>query len=186
MSVGDPLCSTEHGAISQSCIQLVCDLHMSKSARWYDVITNEVINRLNKLPKIMEKADGANTTTCLGKPLFLRHKSFYYFAKSCLDLDLSSENKKALMYEVWPVLSVISGIDDGLRVGGRCRAITSSRSGVLLGMTHDNKVRVQWDDASEVSKTCDCCSCFETDHRRLISSTGHGYKLHSLFIRTYR
>ena len=72
------------------------------------------------------------------------------------DLDLSPANKKMLMYDVWPVLSVISSVDDGFRVGGRCRVSSSSRNGVMLGVTHDNKMRVQWDDASEVR----CEDCF--------------------------
>jgi len=66
LSVGDPVCATEHATISQACVQLVCDLYTSKNARWYDVITGDVITRLNKLPGILEKANISNTTSCSG------------------------------------------------------------------------------------------------------------------------
>ena len=78
------------------------------------------------------------------------YESFTNFNFMLSDLDLSPKNKKLLMYEVWPVLCVVSSVDDGFRVGGRCKVSSSSKSGVLLGMTHDNKMRVQWDDAAEV------------------------------------
>ena len=59
LAVGDPICSTEHGTIAQACIQLLSDLHVSKSIKWYDVITDEVILALNQLPGILRTHNGS-------------------------------------------------------------------------------------------------------------------------------
>ena len=52
--------------MSQACVQLVRDLYSSKGALWYDVITSDVIKRLNKLPSILERSSVSNKTSCSG------------------------------------------------------------------------------------------------------------------------
>ncbi|XP_076815895.1 putative E3 ubiquitin-protein ligase HERC1 isoform X3 [Clavelina lepadiformis] len=135
LAVGDPICSTEHGTIAQACIQLLSDLHVSKSIKWYDVITDEVILALNQLPGILRTHNGSEKDESPNEDLTV--------------YNLDPECRGRLLWDVWPALALISGVDGGLRNGGRCRVINTSRSGILLGMTHDGKLRVQWDDATE-------------------------------------
>ncbi|CAH1255597.1 HERC1 [Branchiostoma lanceolatum] len=54
-----------------------------------------------------------------------------------------------LCREVWPALVVIGGVDQGLRLGGRCVHKQSSRQATLLGMVKEGSAsaKVQWDDA---------------------------------------
>ncbi len=51
--------------------------------------------------------------------------------------------------QVWPALAVIGGVDEGLRIGGRCVHAQSGRRGVLLGVLKPNAAvaKVQWDDS---------------------------------------
>nr|CAB3252556.1 probable E3 ubiquitin-protein ligase HERC1 [Phallusia mammillata] len=139
LSTGDPVCAPVHSALSQAAVQLVRELHVCADARWHDVITDVMATRLSELPKILSrKSEGSEDG-----------KSADVFK------DLDSEGKRDLMWRVYPTLAVISGVDDGLRLGGRCKVLRSSRTGVLLGMTHDSKLRVQWDDATDTPQS-DC------------------------------
>lgn len=58
---------------------------------------------------------------------------------------------EALCKEVWPILVFIGGVDDGLRVGGRCIQTNTQREGVVLGVPKNasNNVRVQWTDTDK-------------------------------------
>ncbi|XP_077870271.1 putative E3 ubiquitin-protein ligase HERC1 [Saccoglossus kowalevskii] len=55
----------------------------------------------------------------------------------------------SLCQYVWPALSVIGGVDRGLRVGGRCVHRQTSREATLLGVLKEGGTsgKVQWEDA---------------------------------------
>lgn len=59
-----------------------------------------------------------------------------------------SNSNLFLLLQVWPALAVLGGIDEGLRVGGRCIHTQTGRKGVLLGVLKPNAAmaKVQWDD----------------------------------------
>jgi len=67
------------------------------------------------------------------------------------DLEESKEAREILTWKTFPALALLASVDTGLRLGSRCKLVRSSRTGVVLGMTHDHKLRVQWDDPSDVS-----------------------------------
>jgi len=52
------------------------------------------------------------------------------------------------MFQIWPSLAVLGGIDRGLRVGGRCIHEGTSKLGTILGVTSQgaSTVKVQWDN----------------------------------------
>ena len=56
-----------------------------------------------------------------------------------------------LLWNVWPSLALLSGVDHGLKMGAKCQLKQTAKVGVLLGATGDGKLRVQWDDMSDVS-----------------------------------
>ena len=52
------------------------------------------------------------------------------------------------MFQVWPCLAVMGGLDRGLRVGGRCVHRNTGRMGIVLGLVRPSAAlaKVQWDD----------------------------------------
>jgi len=53
-----------------------------------------------------------------------------------------------VLSQVWPVLAVMGGVDEGLRVGGRCVHVPTAKQGTILGVTSHGAttVKVQWDN----------------------------------------
>lgn len=60
----------------------------------------------------------------------------------------SYEDVERLCREVWPVLALMGGVDQGLRVGGRCSHKITGKRGILLGSLRiaTPTVKVQWED----------------------------------------
>lgn len=61
-----------------------------------------------------------------------------------------SENKlAALCTDVWPVLALIGGVDNGLRAGGLCLHKPSGRRAILLGVLKEGSslAKLQWEEA---------------------------------------
>lgn len=52
---------------------------------------------------------------------------------------------------MWPILALFGGVDDGLRVGGRCIQKSSQRTAIVLGVPRagSSNVRLQWLDADK-------------------------------------
>lgn len=50
--------------------------------------------------------------------------------------------------QIWPCLSILGGLDSGLRVGGKCLHQGTSKKGTILGVTSSGAttVKVQWDN----------------------------------------
>ena len=49
---------------------------------------------------------------------------------------------------VWPALAMVGGVDNGLRMGGRCIHKQTSREATMLGVLKEggSSAKVQWDD----------------------------------------
>ena len=49
---------------------------------------------------------------------------------------------------------MIGGLDPGLRVGGRCVHVSTSKRGYIMGMSIEGAttVKVQWDDGDSTSR----------------------------------
>lgn len=62
-----------------------------------------------------------------------------------------SENTKK---DLWPVMALLAGLDDGLRVGGPCTVSPTHANAHVLGVikNHPNAVKVQYDEG-EVNLT---------------------------------
>lgn len=61
-----------------------------------------------------------------------------------------SETKLAVLCtEVWPVLALIGGVDNGLRAGGLCLHKPSGRRAILLGVLKEGSslAKLQWEEA---------------------------------------
>lgn len=58
------------------------------------------------------------------------------------------ESVFVFMFQVWPCLAVMGGLDRGLRVGGRCVHRNTGRMGIVLGLVRPSAAlaKVQWDD----------------------------------------
>nr|XP_026694983.1 probable E3 ubiquitin-protein ligase HERC1 isoform X2 [Ciona intestinalis] len=139
LSVGDPICSTMHGTISETCIQLLTQLHSRRESQWSMAITDAVIGRFNELPEIL-KDDW----------LFSSNK------QDTPDEDLKDWQRSRMLWRVWPALTLLSGVDGGLRMGERCKVINSMKHGILLGFNNNNtKLKVAWEDGSQVMSS-DC------------------------------
>ncbi len=133
------MCAAEHSTVSQACVRLVRDLHALPDSHWYDTVTHILVSRLNRLPAVVNqiKSDDANG----------------------IDGDEKTTGDETgrwqLLWHIWPAFAVISGVDEGLRMGSKCKMRNTAKCGVLLGVTHDGKLRVQWDDVTEATKS-DC------------------------------
>ena len=130
MKVGDPICATDHSTISQASIQLLRDLHSSTDSIWNLTITSAIVERLNQLPQVMSKIAASEDNVVE---------------------DQDNSGRYQLLTDIWPALAVISGVDEGIRMGSKCRMKDSAKTGVLLGVTQDSKMRMQWDEISDVS-----------------------------------
>lgn len=130
MKVGDPICATDHSTISQASIQLLRDLHSSTDSIWNLTITSAIVERLNQLPQVMSKIAASEDNVVE---------------------DQDNSGRYQLLTDIWPALAVISGVDEGIRMGSKCRMKDSAKTGVLLGVTQDSKMRMQWDEMSDVS-----------------------------------
>lgn len=62
---------------------------------------------------------------------------------------LSDAKLAALCTEVWPVLALIGGVDNGLRAGGLCLHKPSGRRAILLGVLKEGSslAKLQWEEA---------------------------------------
>lgn len=62
---------------------------------------------------------------------------------------LSDAKLAALCTEVWPVLALIGGVDNGLRAGGLCLHRPSGRRAILLGVLKEGSslAKLQWEEA---------------------------------------
>lgn len=62
---------------------------------------------------------------------------------------LSEAKLAALCTEVWPVLALIGGVDNGLRAGGLCLHKSSGRRAILLGVLKEGSslAKLQWEEA---------------------------------------
>lgn len=69
--------------------------------------------------------------------LFLRRRS------------LSDAKLAALCNDVWPVLALIGGVDNGIRAGGLCLHKPSGRRAILLGVLKEGSTmaKLQWEEA---------------------------------------
>lgn len=62
---------------------------------------------------------------------------------------LSDAKLAALCNDVWPVLALIGGVDNGLRAGGLCLHKPSGRRAILLGVLKEGSAmaKLQWEEA---------------------------------------
>ena len=55
-----------------------------------------------------------------------------------------------LFIKIWPCLAVMGGVDQGLRIGGRCIHKASGKKGIILGLPREASItaKVQWDEVN--------------------------------------
>lgn len=82
--------------------------------------------------------------------------------------------------QVWPVLVLIGGLDEGLRVGGGCSHISTQREGIVLGVTKlgSSNVRVQWTDSDKSVRFV----LFHSNYQNLCPDFSNGVSLYNKWI----
>lgn len=65
-----------------------------------------------------------------------------------IQIFLKTMNGMLFSFQVWPALALMSGVDRGVRVGGRCVYRPLGRNCVVLGTLKPGlaSVKVQWED----------------------------------------
>ncbi|KAL1459278.1 hypothetical protein WDU94_011280, partial [Cyamophila willieti] len=121
---GEPHCAPVPFLMVESYISLLRQLH--RSDRWKSLINQNLLDRLARLKQALALNEGAAT----------------HLEEGQLDV---------LCREVWPALAVIGGVDEGLRMGGKCVDKPSGRGGTLLGTLKEGiaKVKVEFIDPGE-------------------------------------
>lgn len=77
---------------------------------------------------------------------------------------LSEAKLAALCTEVWPVLALIGGVDNGLRAGGLCLHKPSGRRAILLGVLKEGSTlaKLQWEETDLSVRYYNKCICMLT------------------------
>uniref|UniRef100_UPI0037E82BA5 probable E3 ubiquitin-protein ligase HERC1 n=1 Tax=Semicossyphus pulcher TaxID=241346 RepID=UPI0037E82BA5 len=169
---GEPLCSPRTTVLLESTVQLLRRLHQCD--QWASHINQYIHAHLELIGPLLKEEDSGSFGPGLSPSQFDKE------GNDRVDVDDSeepsahrrslSDNKlAALCSEVWPVLALIGGVDNGLRAGGLCIHKSSGRRAILLGVLKEGSTlaKLQWEEADlSVSDTpiislepCDVSCC---------------------------
>ncbi|XP_053195611.1 probable E3 ubiquitin-protein ligase HERC1 [Scomber japonicus] len=152
---GDPLCSPQTTVLLESTVQLLRRLHQCD--QWSPHINQHIHTHLELIGPLLKEDDfGSNSpglsNTYLEKEENEKEKDLV--GENTGDLlghrrSLSETKLAALCTEVWPVLALIGGVDNGLRAGGLCLHKPSGRRAILLGVLKEGSslAKLQWEEA---------------------------------------
>ncbi|KAI3361765.1 hypothetical protein L3Q82_002108 [Scortum barcoo] len=148
---GEPLCSPRITVLLESTVQLLRRLHQCD--QWASHINQYIHTHLELIGPLLKEDDNAGISPT-------------HFEKEENERDgdvagddtgellahcrtLSDAKLAALCTEVWPVLALIGGVDNGLRAGGLCRHKPSGRRAIMLGVLKEGSslAKLQWEEA---------------------------------------
>ncbi|XP_065821674.1 probable E3 ubiquitin-protein ligase HERC1 isoform X4 [Labrus bergylta] len=153
---GEPLCSPRTTVLLESTVQLLRRLHQYE--QWALHINEYIHTHLELIGPLLKEEDlGCFNPGQTGV-------SPSHFEKEENEKDVASEDSgeslshrrslsdarlAALCTDVWPVLALIGGVDNGLRAGGLCRHKPSGRRAILLGVLKEGSTlaKLQWEEA---------------------------------------
>ncbi|TMS08207.1 putative E3 ubiquitin-protein ligase HERC1 [Larimichthys crocea] len=164
---GEPLCSPRTTVLLESTVQLLRRLHQCD--QWSSHINQYIHSHLELIGPLLKEDD------CSGiSPTHFEKEENEKGSDDTGELlahrrSLSEAKLTALCTEVWPVLALIGGVDNGLRAGGLCLHKPSGRRAILLGVLKEGSslAKLQWEEADlSVSDTpiislepCDISCC---------------------------
>ncbi|KAK3097022.1 hypothetical protein FSP39_005665 [Pinctada imbricata] len=172
---GDPVCSPFTMVMVEALVSSIRHLYMSKF--WQPYINQKLLDQIDKVreleknnkddessdklsksPSVEEDMDTPSDTGEVLPDKSENNDKCVTTSESVESQDSSfdfsdDETQRILCNEVWPTLAVMSGVDPGLRVGGKCIHKTTSKRGVVMGMTRarSNTVKVQWEDGDNTT-----------------------------------
>eukprot|EP00064_Thunnus_orientalis_P004505 superscaffoldBa00000410_g4517 len=172
---GEPLCSPQTTVLLESTVQLLRKLHQCD--QWSPHINQHIHTHLELIGPLLKEDDLGSlspglSTTYSEKEENEKEKDLA--GDNTGDLlahrrSLSENKLAALCTDVWPVLALIGGVDNGLRAGGLCLHKPSGRRAILLGVLKEGSslAKLQWEEADlSVSDTpiislepCDISCC---------------------------
>ncbi|XP_034565879.1 probable E3 ubiquitin-protein ligase HERC1 isoform X2 [Notolabrus celidotus] len=167
---GDPFCSPRATVLLESTVQLLRRLHQCD--QWASHISEYIHTHLELIGPLLKEGD---LGSCSSGPFEKEDSERDAVGEDSGESlshhrSLSDAKLAALCTEVWPVLAMIGGVDNGLRAGGLCRHKPSGRRAILLGVLKEGSTlaKLQWEETDlSVSDTpiislepCDisCCS----------------------------
>ncbi|XP_041666433.1 probable E3 ubiquitin-protein ligase HERC1 isoform X2 [Cheilinus undulatus] len=170
---GEPLCSPRTTVLLESTLQLLRRLHQCE--QWATHINEYIHSHLELIGPLLKEDDFGSYSPGLSSSHFEKDENEINVAgEDSGELlshrrSLSDARLAALCTEVWPVLALIGGVDNGLRAGGLCRHKPSGRQAILLGVLKEGSTlaKLQWEEADlSVSDTpiislepCDVSCC---------------------------
>lgn len=146
---GSPSCAPIHAIIAEHVIDVLRYLHRN-FVEWEKIINSVVVDRLHQLEevkesenkeKIIEEKDVMSIDEQLEKEDELE--------KQRSRTSELRESKDSLLGKIWCTLSLLSGVDNGLKMGGECLHKPSGRRAILLGVSapKSTSVKVEWMDS---------------------------------------
>ncbi|GFS09340.1 HECT and RLD domain-containing E3 ubiquitin protein ligase family member 1, partial [Elysia marginata] len=84
--------------------------------------------------------------------------------------------------QVWPCLAVMGGVDQGLRIGGRCIHKASGKKGIILGLPREASItaKVQWDEVNSTISDAVLSSLDPIESPGLDMASVIGFQAHHL------
>ncbi|RUS68742.1 hypothetical protein EGW08_023496, partial [Elysia chlorotica] len=84
--------------------------------------------------------------------------------------------------QIWPCLAVMGGVDQGLRIGGRCIHKASGKKGIILGLPREASItaKVQWDEVNSTISDAVLSSLDPVESPGLDMSNVAGFQAHHL------
>ncbi|XP_044188776.1 probable E3 ubiquitin-protein ligase HERC1 isoform X6 [Thunnus albacares] len=152
---GEPLCSPQTTVLLESTVQLLRKLHQCD--QWSPHINQHIHTHLELIGPLLKEDDLGSlspglSTTYSEKEENEKEKDLA--GDNTGDLlahrrSLSENKLAALCTDVWPVLALIGGVDNGLRAGGLCLHKPSGRRAILLGVLKEGSslAKLQWEEA---------------------------------------
>ncbi|KAM3600471.1 uncharacterized protein V6R79_024041 [Siganus canaliculatus] len=147
---GEPLCSPRTTVLLESTVQLLRRLHQCD--QWTSHINQYIHSHLELIGPLLKEDDSGHFTSGLTNTHFEMDDNDV-FGHDTGEMPahrrpLSDAKLAALCTEVWPVLALIGGVDNGLRAGGLCLHKPSGRRAILLGVLKEGSslAKLQWEE----------------------------------------
>ncbi|XP_038590219.1 probable E3 ubiquitin-protein ligase HERC1 isoform X7 [Micropterus salmoides] len=152
---GEPLCSPQTTVLLESTVQLLRRLHQCD--QWASHINHYIHTHLELIGPLLKEDDLGSFSPGLSPTHFekeVNERERILAGDNTGELlahrrSLSEAKLAALCTEVWPVLALIGGVDNGLRAGGLCLHKPSGRTAILLGVLKEGSslAKLQWEEA---------------------------------------